>query len=91
MGQEGSTLDVDYYDLGVLNAGNTVELTLGPVSSSTLVGRLTLVDSSGTAVTDLDGNVNDGHFQGTIPADGSYYAGKWPSLWGGCTTTTCTG
>ena len=67
-------MDVDYYTLGALNVGNQVELSLRLPSTSTLNGMVTLVNASGTAVADTDGNPADGHFSGTITADGSYYA-----------------
>ena len=35
---------------------------------------MTLLDSSGAAVTDQDGNPDDGHVLATIAADGTYYA-----------------
>ena len=42
---------------------------------------VTLVDASGTAVADTDGNPADGHFLGTIAADGSYYAKVAVPVW----------
>ena len=75
MGPEGSHPDEDYFSLGLLlNTGNQVELNLRQPSWSTLNGKVTLVDSSGAAVADSDSNALDGHFLGTIAANGNYYA-----------------
>ena len=38
-------------------------------------------NASGVAVTDEDGDAGDGHFRGTIPADGTYYAKVEASAW----------
>ena len=80
MAPEGSNTDEDYFALGALNVGNQVELNLQLPAGSTLNGMVSLVNSSGTAVADTDGNPEDGHFLATIAADGSYYA-KVQSLW----------
>ena len=80
MAPEGSNTDEDYFALGALNVGNQVELNLQLPAGSTLNGMVTLVNSSGAAVADTDGNPADGHFLGTIAADGAYYA-KVQSLW----------
>ncbi|MGB8993519.1 MAG: lectin-like protein, partial [Desulfobaccales bacterium] len=80
MAPEGSNTDEDYFALGTLNVSNQVDLTLRLPAGSTLNGMVSLMNSSGTAVTDDDGNAADGHFLGTIAADGSYYA-KVQSLW----------
>ncbi|MCE5334113.1 MAG: tandem-95 repeat protein [Desulfobacteraceae bacterium] len=81
MAAEGSNQDSDYFALGTLNAGNQVELTLRLPAESSLNGMLTVVDANGNAVTDTDGNPLDGHFLGTMSADGAYYA-RVDSLWG---------
>ena len=74
MAQESTNTDEDYFNLGVLNVGNIVELDIRKPSDSTLIPKVTLRDSSGVAVTDQDGNPNDGHVLATIAADGAYYA-----------------
>jgi hypothetical protein len=71
---EGLNFDEDLYALGVLNAGNVVELTARLPSSSTLTPGLTVFDGDGIPVADEDGDPLDAHFRATIPSDGSYYA-----------------
>ena len=39
---------------------------------------VTVVDAAGTAVADRTATLTDGHFLGTIPADGAYYAKVLP-------------
>ena len=80
MAPEGSNTDEDYFALGTLNTGNQVDLNLRLPSRSTLNGRVTLVDANDVAMADTDGNATDGHFLGTIAADGAYYAKVQP-LW----------
>ena len=65
------------YLLGTLSAGNVVTLNVQLPSTSTWNGMVTVVDASGTPVADTDGTA-DGHFQGTIPANGAYYAEVLP-------------
>jgi hypothetical protein len=77
---EGSNTDEDVFSLGTLSAGNVVELSTSLPSTSTVVGRVRLINASGAAVADTGGNLVDGHFSGTIPADGAYSA-KLESLW----------
>ena len=77
----GLNTDEDLYLLGTLIAGNVVELNTTLPSTSSLVPKVTVVNSSGVAITDQDGNVNDGHFLGTIPTDGAYYAKIESSYW----------
>lgn len=80
MSPEGSNTDEDLFSLGVLNTGNVVELTLNLPAGSSLDSKLILLDSTGAAVADTDGNLADGHFLGTIAADGAYYAKIQPLL-----------
>jgi len=76
MSPEGGNTDEDHFGWGTINAGNVVELDVRLPSSSTLSpsAKVTLVDSSGAVVSDEDGDPRDGHFLGTIAADGAYYA-----------------
>ncbi|MCY2928853.1 MAG: lectin-like protein, partial [Planctomycetota bacterium] len=77
MSPEWGNTDKDTYLLGTLSAGNEVTLNVRLPFSSSWNGMVTVVDASGSPVTDKDG-VADGHFQGTIPADGAYYAKVLP-------------
>jgi RHS repeat-associated protein len=81
MGPDGSHADEDLFSLGDLNTGNVVELSTRLPSTSSWNGVLTVVNGSGVAVADTDGSVLDGHFLGTVPADGVYYAKMLPR-WG---------
>jgi autotransporter-associated beta strand protein len=78
-GTNMSATDKDLYLLGTLSAGNEVTLNVQLPSTSSWNGIVTVVDASGTPVVDTDGNPTDGHFQGTIPADGAYYAEVLPA------------
>ena len=84
--------DTDTYLLGTRSVGNMVELSTTLPSTSTLAAKVTLVDANGNLVTDTDGNPNDAHFLGTIPADGTYYAKvqskQWVSTYNGHTYVT---
>ncbi|MCP4245957.1 MAG: hypothetical protein GY778_02810, partial [bacterium] len=71
---QGSNLDEDVFALGTLSAGNQVVLEVVLPSTSTLSPRVRLIDASGSAVSDADGDTFDGRFAGVIPADGAYYA-----------------
>ena len=77
-GTNMSATDKDMYLLGTLSTGNVVTLTMQLPSSSSWNGIVTVVDASGTPVADTDGNLVDDHFQGTIPANGAYYAKVLP-------------
>ena len=74
MAAEGSNTDEDLFRWGTINAGNVVELSVRVPATSTLGPKVTLVNSSGAAVPDSDGNASDGHFLATLAADGAYYA-----------------
>ncbi len=74
MSPEGGHEDWDFYGWGTINAGNVVELNARLPSTGTAHPAVMLVNSSGVPVVDQDGNPTDGHFLGTIPADGAYYA-----------------
>ena len=80
MSPEGSNTDEDYFSLGTLNVGNIVDLTVELPSYSTLIPKITLVNSSGTVIADEDGNDSDNNYQATITTDGDYYA-KMDSYW----------
>ena len=80
MAANGSNMDEDLFQLGTLSAGNVLELSTRLPSTSSWNGVVTAVDASGVAVTDQDGNPANGHFRGTIPSDGTYYAKVQP-LW----------
>ena len=72
MSSEGSTADQDTYLIGYLKAGTTVNLGLTLPSTSTLNGRVSLLDASGNAITDSDSS--DSTFSGTTTSAGIYYA-----------------
>lgn len=74
MASEGSNVDEDYYQLGTLNAGNVVELSVRLPSSSSWGGIVVVVDADGNAVADTDGDLTDSHFLGTVTSAGKYYA-----------------
>ena len=80
MGPQGGNTDEDVYALGVYNTGNVVELGLRLPSGGSLQPKVTLLDASGAAVADQDGDPSDGHVRATLAADGQYYArveGYW--------------
>ena len=72
--QENSNTDEDYFALGLLSAGNTVELSTRLPSNNTLQPYVTLRDASGAIIPDEDGNPWDGQVLVTLPEDGEYYA-----------------
>jgi hypothetical protein len=74
MAASGAHWDTDLFQLGTLTTGNVVQLSTRLPSVSTWNGTVTLVDASGVPVAEEDGNPADGHFLGTITADGVYYA-----------------
>jgi len=74
MAAQGANTDEDYFYLGTLDAGATVEPSAFLPSSSTLIPRIQLVDGSGTPVIDTDGDAGDGHFLAVLAASGDYYA-----------------
>ena len=71
---DGANTDEDYFRLGTLDAGSTIELDAVLPAQSTLQPRMQLVDSSGAPVTDTDGDASDGHFLAVIGTSGEYYA-----------------
>ncbi len=73
MGMESTNTDEDYYALGILNGGNTVELDLTIPEHSTLTPRLRVVGPSGF-ITDDDGNAENANFTATLTETGNYYA-----------------
>ena len=77
--RQGSHWDVDYYQLGVLNPGNTVELTVGLPGWSSLLPTVRVVNSKGELV--LDEDATPGVFKGTIVASDSYYAVVGNEYW----------
>lgn len=74
------TVDKDVYRLGMLNAGNSVELNVDAPSGSTLAPQVLLRDSGGNIVADEDGDPWDGHFQAGITSDDVYFA-ELTSYW----------
>ena len=74
MSSEGANTDEDLFAWGRINAGNTVELTVRTPASGTLVPLVRLLDAGGAPVPDADGVPGDGHFLGTVAADGIYSA-----------------
>jgi len=69
--------------------GNVVELGTTLPSTSTLAPRVAVVDASGAALTDEDGNSSDGHFRGRLLRMGRTTRG-WIRRWHGHTAATCT-
>jgi hypothetical protein len=70
---QGSNLDEDYFNLGLFNAGNVVELTTRLPGGSTLIPKVTLLNASGQVIADEDGDAADGHVRATLSADGTIY------------------
>jgi len=73
--------DEDYFGLGILNAGNQIDLSLAIPEGSTLLPRLRLFGPGGE-VGDSDGNSENGEFSATLPATGAYFVlvqsnGEW--------------
>ncbi|MFZ4525881.1 MAG: lectin-like protein [Chlorobium sp.] len=79
MGRE-ERFDKDVFALGMLSAGNEVELGTRLTSMGTLSPLVTLLRADGTVVADEDGNAADGHFKATLSTDGQYYA-QIESVW----------
>ncbi len=79
MWRQGGQWDDDYYSLGVLNVGNSVELSVRLPGSSLAVPVLKVVNSKGEAVVDED--LSDGVFKGKIAANDSYYAVVSTAYW----------
>jgi len=71
---DAGDVDEDVFDLGRLNPGNVVELTVRLPAGSTLAAKATLISGSGAVVLDDDGNLTNGHFHGTVGSGGNYYA-----------------
>ncbi|MDB6032593.1 MAG: hypothetical protein JWM16_2931, partial [Verrucomicrobiales bacterium] len=71
---DAGNVDEDFFSLGTLNPGNTVELSFRLPTGSTLSPKVTLMNSAGSVVSDQDGNASDGHFLGNIPAAATYFA-----------------
>ncbi len=72
MNRQGGNWDEDRYVLGVLNAGNTVELEVGLPVGSSLVPWVRVLNSAGQEV--LDEDPSGERFFGTILASDTYYA-----------------
>ncbi|MCL4179872.1 MAG: tandem-95 repeat protein, partial [Verrucomicrobia bacterium] len=72
MNRQGGNFDEDRYVLGVLNAGNTVELVVELPGTSTLVPWVRVLNSAGQEV--LDEDPSGERFYGTILASDTYYA-----------------
>ncbi|MEK6250231.1 MAG: hypothetical protein N2C12_18750, partial [Planctomycetales bacterium] len=71
--RENSNFDEDRFQLGLLNGGNRIDLTLTLPSSSTLVPQLRVFDGNGVELLDEDGDISNG-FRAEVTADGNYYA-----------------
>ena len=65
--------DRDYFALGTLSVGNSVELSMRYPSVSELSGQVSLVDSTDVRVTDEDGEPLDAGARCTIETEGLYY------------------
>ena len=73
MARQGSNTDEDRFQLGLLNAGNVIDLSSSLPSSSSLVPSLRVYDGGGTELLDEDGDPSNG-FGATVLTDGDYYA-----------------
>ncbi len=80
MDRQGGNLDEDRFQLGLLNAGNQIDLSLSLPSSSTLVPNLQVFDGNGVELLDEDGDPSNG-FLATVLADGDYYAQVSNDYW----------
>src|SRR6185503_3087649 len=74
MGPEGAYFDEDLYSLGLLNAGNVIELSVSLPTNGTVVPMVTVIDGNGDVVRDEDGSAVDGHFRATVGGSANYYA-----------------
>ena len=75
MGAENSTPDLDRYQLGVLNAGQTITLATRLPNWTTLEPQVRVLRLNGsTPVYMADSDPSDGSFSGTADIDGTYYA-----------------
>ncbi|HUW30400.1 MAG TPA: CARDB domain-containing protein, partial [Planctomycetota bacterium] len=81
MGNQNTTADYDYFRIGVANVGNIIELGTRLPAGSTLVPKVVILDAAGTAMTDEDGNPNDGHALLTVAANDTYYARIENATW----------
>ena len=64
--------DIDLFQLGNRNAGNTVELTLQHADGDPPIGSVAVVDGDGNEVTDTNAFADT--FTGTLPTSGEFYA-----------------
>ncbi|MBA3481151.1 MAG: Ig-like domain-containing protein, partial [Pirellulales bacterium] len=74
MAGEAAILDIDYFSLGLLTAGNAVDVKAHLPSASILQARVSVVDSQGMPLADTAGDGSDDHFLGTVVASGVYFA-----------------
>ncbi len=80
MDREGTNVDGDRFQLGLLNVNNVIDLSLTLPSSSTLVPLLRVFDDAGVELLDEDGDASNG-FQATVISDGDYYAQVSNDYW----------
>ena len=74
MAAEGSNTDEDVYSLGLVNAGNVIELSTRMPGDGTLSPKVVLLDAAGQLLPDSDGDTTDDHARVTLTADGVIYA-----------------
>ena len=74
MGPENTTIDKDLFSLGLINPGETIELSTRLPAVGTLTPLVQVVDANGHVLADQDGNPLDGHFLAPITTAGIYYA-----------------
>ena len=74
MGPEGANFDEDFYGLGLLNAGNVIELTVSLPTNGTLLPLVSVVDENWNLLRNEDTNAWNGHYRATVPTNGTYYA-----------------
>jgi Lectin C-type domain/Bacterial pre-peptidase C-terminal domain/CARDB len=73
MDPESWNFDEDMYSLGLLNAGNLIELRVTLPTNGTLLPLVCVVDENSNILPNLSSNSWGGHFQAPVPASGNYY------------------
>src|SRR5438105_7832060 len=74
MGPESWNFDEDLFALGLLNAGNVIELNVQVPTNGSVLPLVSVLDSNYNLLANDDTNVLSGHFLARVPANGNYYA-----------------